>query len=197
MNSRDELQRAYLDTTFVAFALDSEIRIRVGQQNTALNDLLRKHGASTWAFITAYNPGSVLLDSSENEQRQKQLESDLRACGYVLILGAGEPGTNDSPAERSVLVLGMERGGGIRSKIRAERHHFRNREGVSRIALDSVTRTKSIEPSRPRSQPKLSSIYRASVSRHRRGCSGSHSMPTARFLSPSRYFTSELIRMRT
>ena len=110
MNSRDELQRAYLDTTFVAFALDSEIRIRVGQQNTALNDLLRKHGASTWAFITAYNPGSVLLDSSENEQRQKQLESDLRACGYVLILGAGEPGTNDSPAERSVLVLGMERG---------------------------------------------------------------------------------------
>ena len=44
------------------------------------------------------------------EQRQKQLESDLRACGYVLILGAGEPGTNDSPAERSVLVLGMERG---------------------------------------------------------------------------------------
>ena len=52
------LWQAYLATTFVAFGPDGEIRIRIGKANESLEELLSRHSASTWAFLTAFNPGS-------------------------------------------------------------------------------------------------------------------------------------------
>src|SRR2546425_3788854 len=85
------LLEAYLNTTFVAFAPETEIRIRVGERNQSLEDLLSLHGVSTWAFVTAFNPASVSLDSGENELRQDRLEIELRDRGYVLLRGVGKP----------------------------------------------------------------------------------------------------------
>ena len=109
----NRLLEAYLNTTFVAFAPETEIRIRVGERNPFLEDLLALHGVSTWAFITAFNPASVSLGSRENELRQNRLEVEL-AKRYVLLPGLGKSDAGNWPAERSVLVLGIARDDAVR-----------------------------------------------------------------------------------
>ena len=106
MNIDYTLWQAYLATTFVAVSPEGEIRIRVGKANPSLGELLSRHNVSSWAFLTAFNPGSrVLLNQEENELRQARLEGDLRVRGYVLFPGVGKSDVSDWPPERSVLVL--------------------------------------------------------------------------------------------
>ena len=68
----------------------------------------------TWAFITAWNPGSQLLPSHENAVRHQQFEQDLRLLGYEMFAGAGEPSDSVWAPEQSLLILGVSEPEAIR-----------------------------------------------------------------------------------
>jgi hypothetical protein len=66
MFSNDLLQ-AYLNATYQVEELD--IKIRIGQVDETLDRTLGESNVEEWAFITAYNPRSVVLSDDENSKR--------------------------------------------------------------------------------------------------------------------------------
>lgn len=94
---------AYLNTRY---CVDQPfLEIRIGKMNTELDALLDEHHATTWAFISAWNPRSVVLEKSANAERHRQLGLMLNT--YSIFEGKG---VGEDPAwepECSFLVLGI------------------------------------------------------------------------------------------
>ena len=44
--------------------------LRVGRRCGNLDDLLVGHSVTTWTYVTAFNPGSLLLPAEENPVQQ-------------------------------------------------------------------------------------------------------------------------------
>jgi hypothetical protein len=66
-------------------------------------------GASTAAFVTAWNPFSRLLSDRLNRARQAQLEAGLRARGLRYLEGEGRATTGDWSPEKSAMVFNLSR----------------------------------------------------------------------------------------
>jgi hypothetical protein len=82
--------------------------IRCGAVSAEVDTLLAAAGLETWAFITAWNPGSVRLDGAENHRRHAELRDWLAARGLHWFAAVGVPATGDWPPEESLLVLGLD-----------------------------------------------------------------------------------------
>lgn len=103
---------SFLQTDYVIFPdhdlITGELIIRIGENNEQLLPLLRQLQASTWAFITAWNPQVQILSQAENEQRNRLLKKDLEA--YTIFRGEGRPQqANNWKAEQSFWVPGMSK----------------------------------------------------------------------------------------
>lgn len=94
------LDAAYRATTYAAGAFV----LHIGDRCTALDAILPS-ACPEWAFVTAFNPGSVQREEAANQRDQTALETTLTAAGYDYLPGHGT-GT-DWPAEASVLILGI------------------------------------------------------------------------------------------
>lgn len=70
-----ELLQAYINTNFKVY--DPCLIINIGVANHQLDDLLLSFNATTWAYITAYNPYSKLLTDEENQERHIKLKDKL------------------------------------------------------------------------------------------------------------------------
>ena len=103
----DEQVAAYRNTTYSADTPLGPIHLRVQQPNEPLVQLLARYGASNWAYVTAFNPGSQPVAKEENLRRQRQLEDLLRREGLAFFSGAGAGDDHQWPPEASVLVLGI------------------------------------------------------------------------------------------
>lgn len=105
---------AYRKTTYRILAPDAVIDVRIDAAPPELRELLDRHQAATWAFITAWNPQSQPLSPAENHARQQQLLSEVEREGWKTLpgLGIGDDGT--WPPEESVLILGIPRGRALR-----------------------------------------------------------------------------------
>jgi len=64
---------AYGRTAFVADMPRGRLTLRVGARSPELDDLLLKAAALSWAFVTAWNPGSVRVSDLENRRRSGEL----------------------------------------------------------------------------------------------------------------------------
>lgn len=103
----DPITKAYARTTFTARTPLGEVRIRVGETNALLDTLLDDSGQTEWAYITAWNPGSVRLDDGPNTQAQQALEKQVRELGLAFFAGHGVPDGPGWTPEPSLLVLGI------------------------------------------------------------------------------------------
>jgi hypothetical protein len=83
------------------------ICFKVGARSAARDRVLERAGASKWAFITAWNPGSERLPESENARRQVQLAAMLHADGYRCLPGEGIGPDGTWPAEESLFVMAI------------------------------------------------------------------------------------------
>lgn len=102
---RVRLDIAYQATTYVAYDGDERIEIRVRASNSpALHHLLKAHDAEWWAYITAWNPGSVPTPADENAAAQERLRELLRGEGIPFFEGMSEP-DDGTPGEGSLLAL--------------------------------------------------------------------------------------------
>jgi hypothetical protein len=72
----------------------------------SLDDLLMKHHAFEWAFITACNPRSKVLTDAENLERHLQLKALVK--DYLSFEGEGVGNDPDWKPEKSLLILGIK-----------------------------------------------------------------------------------------
>jgi hypothetical protein len=93
------------------YCVDDEKRrvcFLAGSASARVRALLDRHGATRFAFITAWNPGSVVLPPAENARREAQLRADVRR--YVTLNGEGVGEDPKWDPEESLMVLGISRG---------------------------------------------------------------------------------------
>jgi hypothetical protein len=102
-----ELHEAYRQTTFYADTPRGRLALCIDQCDAQLDRLLIENACESWAYVTAYNPGSVVLSHEENQHRQASLENELHKRGWVFFSGEGVGSSGNWPPEPSVLVLGI------------------------------------------------------------------------------------------
>ncbi|MBE9127293.1 MULTISPECIES: DUF3293 domain-containing protein [unclassified Coleofasciculus] len=105
----DILVKAYTATTYQAIAPKGDILIRIGVHNPDLDLLLNQYGFVSWAFITAWNPASVVLSLSQNQHRHREMIGHLDYTNIPYLEGSGVGDDTDWQPEKSVLALGLNR----------------------------------------------------------------------------------------
>jgi len=119
-NERDnELWQAYQATSYEADTPMGKVSIRIGKLSPNVDRLLQANELSSWAFITASDPGSQKLSSSKNAQRHQQLLQDIANFGLLAFEGAGVPYDPNWDPETSLLILGIERDVAIATGIKS------------------------------------------------------------------------------
>ncbi len=100
-----KLVDAYTRTEYHVF--DPEIILKIGAQSPLLDSLLDQYYVQKWAFITAFNPQSIILPDDENKLRHEKLKKALHSYKYFEGEGVGE--NPPWKPERSLLVLGISK----------------------------------------------------------------------------------------
>ena len=101
------LNAEYQATVYSATTPDGILLLRPGRKNYLLDNILTAFRAKRWAFITAYNPGSIPMSDAINEEAHTELCRMLMRKGLVFFEGEGT--SEGWPSEKSVLVLGIGR----------------------------------------------------------------------------------------
>jgi len=108
-SERKRLESAYLATTYRVEAQRGSIDLRVGQHCAALDRLLQRCEAKTWAFVSATNPRSMPMPAWRNRDHHLKLVQAVRAAGYPLLEGAGLPADTHWDPEPGLLIIGISR----------------------------------------------------------------------------------------
>jgi hypothetical protein len=102
-----ELVKAYCEADYVVHIADQDIVLRVGKSSPELASLMRGYEVNSAAYLTAFNPFSVVSSSQENELNQSALIADVYSLGLKCVLGEGRDIANLWASEPSALVLGI------------------------------------------------------------------------------------------
>lgn len=105
----NDLINSFLNTNYTVYPEEGkQFIININQANFELHQFLNEFNASTFAFITAWNPQSNLLSPQKNQARNKQLQEDLK--DYTIFPAAGVPanGENWIP-EASFFILNIKK----------------------------------------------------------------------------------------
>ena len=105
---RRRFEAAYRATTYAAALPGGVVALRVGGTHSALDAFLAAAGATSWAFVSAWNPRSAPLPAEENATRQRALVAAVGALGLAAFPGVGR-GDDGSPPEESLLIAGITR----------------------------------------------------------------------------------------
>jgi len=81
--------------------------LRVGHYSKPLQDIHIRFGASSSAFITAYNPRSEIQSLQKNETATQLLQQDLHATSYSSLPATGRDTKSLWPDEPGFLVIGI------------------------------------------------------------------------------------------
>jgi len=101
-----DIDRFYRATTFYVYPPGGpSIPIRIGRLHQLLDQIIAP--ARSWAFITAYNPRSVVLSASENASRLDALARTVEHRCLTSWPGEGISDDTDWTPEKSLLVLDM------------------------------------------------------------------------------------------
>ena len=106
-SGREEMERHYRSTTYWARTPRGAIPLRIDLGSAALAALLAEYGADDWAFLTAWNPGSVPAGAESNRAAQRRLLQRLRECAAVVFPGRGVPDGVAWEPEQSWLALDL------------------------------------------------------------------------------------------
>jgi hypothetical protein len=109
MADRNARFAAYERTTYFVDGPAGRFGFRIGQPSAEMDDLLRRHGAATWAFVTAHNPHARQLSDAENVARHAQLCRAVRDRGQMIYDGEGIGDDGNWPPERSLLLLDISK----------------------------------------------------------------------------------------
>jgi len=108
-----DLWAAYIRAEYEVGFPGNRLVLQVGEPATGLARLvpdaaLPTFGAETsWAYLTAWNPGSVIHMEFVNRQKQEDLELFLRGAGYAVLPGVARDPRGEWPDEESILAFGL------------------------------------------------------------------------------------------
>ena len=106
-NIDQRLRDAYLATTYEVKHLG--LQLRIDEENWHLEEFLIDNNVFSYAFISAWNPLSQPLSSSENENRHSKLVDFAKKKQWVFTEGFGIPQNEDWQAEKSLFLLDISR----------------------------------------------------------------------------------------
>ena len=101
------LDAVYRDAAYCVDDPTGRFVLRIGRSSPEADALTAAHEVRTWAFITAYNPGSVPAPAEQNQTRQRELEQAVTESGHRFCRGEGRADDGAWEPEPSLLVLGM------------------------------------------------------------------------------------------
>ena len=106
------LWEAYLRAEYWVGFPDNRILLQIGDHAAGLSRLAPAAGGEfafdeSWAYITAWNPGSEVRMEFMNREKQEDMELFLRGAGYALLPGVAHDPTGQWPDEEGVLVFGL------------------------------------------------------------------------------------------
>ena len=104
-----QLVKAYRNAHYFVHHGQEVYLLKVGEVNHALSSLLQSYGASSAAFLTAYNPYSQMRSPAENQAEHEKLLAELAQAGIETVDGLGTDPHDEWDAEPSVLALGLTR----------------------------------------------------------------------------------------
>ncbi|WP_342804633.1 DUF3293 domain-containing protein [Alteromonas sp. M12] len=108
----NDLLTAYKNAEYVVFAdglADNQFVMLVDKYCDALQRLMYQKDCKQAAFITAYNPRSHLLPESQNRNAHTHLKNQIQQLGFKFINGQGQDPKGHWPAEKSLLVLNIDK----------------------------------------------------------------------------------------
>jgi hypothetical protein len=108
-NIPQELAKAYQEARYVIHGEGGDISLRVSQPSLELASLMKMYGVKSAAFLTAFNPHSILATAEVNVSNHNALIDDIHTLGLKLISGEGGDPSRIWPSEPSVLVLDISR----------------------------------------------------------------------------------------
>src|SRR4051812_25120008 len=97
--TREALEIAYRATAYTVDGPKGLFVIRTGQPSPEADALMDTHQVQTWAYITAFNPGSQLQIPQINNQRHQVLVDAVKDR-FTFLQGESRSDTGDWPAER-------------------------------------------------------------------------------------------------
>lgn len=102
---KESLFKLYQNTNY---KIDSpEIYIQLDKKNSEIDLLLKKENKNSWAFLSAYNPYSILVPEEQNFANQNRLKNILKEENYSLYDGTGSSKDHSFPEEKNFLILGI------------------------------------------------------------------------------------------
>ena len=102
-----QLIKKYIETDYF-ISDDPPLMLKIGEQNDDAKILLASFNTNCGAFITAWNPGSVILKDQENNDRQAALLAEIEMRHLNYLVGYGE---REDWREYSFFILGIGREG--------------------------------------------------------------------------------------
>jgi hypothetical protein len=105
-NLTPDLIGAYEVTNFYVQA-DPGFTLNIGKFSEKLKANLKKNGADSAIFITAWNPFSKQLSDKENRFRNEMLKKELIGRSLKFLDGFGQDPAGKWTEEESFLVLGI------------------------------------------------------------------------------------------
>jgi hypothetical protein len=107
-----QLIQDYINTIYTISNLKKTIEIDLTTENSELFAFVKSQRAKSWGFITADNPGSLLLSSEENLNRREMLRQKLISSNLTNFEGLGEPrgsSSYDDFHERGWFILNISK----------------------------------------------------------------------------------------
>ncbi len=108
-----DLWSAYIRAEYEVGFPGNRLVLRVGEPATGLARLVPDSAITvfgpetSWAYLTAWNPGSVIHMDFVNRQKQEDLELFLRGAGYAVLPGVARDPREEWPDEESILAFGL------------------------------------------------------------------------------------------
>ncbi len=98
---------AYFNAHYRVTGAGKEFVLRPKRKSQDLAEMMQSLGVESAAFLTAYNPFSVVIKEPQNVRANKALAVDLKKTGLKFFNGSGEDPSGNWKVEASFLVLGM------------------------------------------------------------------------------------------
>ena len=102
-----DLEKLYRHADYVIDDAGIKLTIRLDSPDPDLHSLMHDQKASTWAFLTAFNPNSLPASPAQNAANQAELIRTVERHGHLYFQGYGTG--EDWDPEASLFILEIPR----------------------------------------------------------------------------------------
>ena len=111
---KNRLIAAYTATRYCIALPAGECVLRVGEGAPMLDQWLRTQNCSSWAYLTADNPGSKHFSDADNALRRSLLLERVAGASWMTCPGVAVSDNGDWADEHGVLIAGIPQMDAIR-----------------------------------------------------------------------------------